>query len=253
MAPMFPADSPVRSVLGEGVLLLGGGRALLMQVAHPSVASGVAEHSDFAHNPFARLARTLEASYGVVFGTADEARAIADSVTAVHERVRGPGYRATDPELILWVHATLIDTALRIHERFLRPLPAHEAEAFYRDSMVLAELFGCPRDRQPPTLSDFSAYVRDMVATLEVSDTGRALAHDILHARLPWPAPLAAPLVRELTVGLLHRPLRDQFGLSWDGRRKRVLLAAQAASRAVNALVPAPVRRAPVALLAAAA
>ena len=253
MAPMFPPDSPVRTVLGEGALLLGGGRALLMQVAHPSVAAGVAEHSDFARNPFARLARTLEASYGMVFGTEDEARDIAQSVTAVHERVRGPGYHATDPELIFWVHATLIDTALQIHTRFLRPLGHDEAEAFYRDSMILAELFGCPRQLQPPTLADVSAYTREMVATIKVSDTGRALARDILHARLPWPAPLALAVVRELTVGLLPRPLREEFGLGWDRGRKRVLLATQAASRVASALVPAAVRRVPVTLLASAA
>ena len=250
---MFPPDSPVRTVLGEGALLLGGGRALLMQVAHPSVAAGVAEHSDFARNPFARLMRTLEASYGIVFGAEDAARAIAESVTAVHERVRGTEYHATDPDLILWVHATLIDTALQVHTRFLRPLGVDEAERFYQDSMILAELFGCPRPQQPPTLADFGEYIRDTIGSLEVSDTGRALARDILHARLPWPAPLALTAVRELTVGLLPRPLREQFGLRWSRRRKRVLLATQTASRMANALVPAAVRRAPVSLLASAA
>jgi len=73
--PLFGPEAVVRRVDAEAALLLGGGRALLMQLAHPLVARGVAEHSDFAENPFARLQRTLDATYTMVFGTADQARA----------------------------------------------------------------------------------------------------------------------------------------------------------------------------------
>src|SRR2546429_319415 len=118
----FPPDAVVRRVDGEAVLLLGGGRALLMQLAHPMVARGVAEHSQFEADPFSRLQRTLDAVTTIVFGTEDEARQVAAVVGAVHERVFGDGYRANDPDLLMWVHATLIDTALRVHARFLRPL-----------------------------------------------------------------------------------------------------------------------------------
>ena len=119
MSGMFAADAVIRRVDGEGVLLLGGGRALLMQLAHPAVAAGVSDHSDFRDDPFVRLRRTLDASYAIVFGEADEAAEVAAAVRAVHATVTGPGYRADDPALLLWVHATLVDTALRIYERLL--------------------------------------------------------------------------------------------------------------------------------------
>src|SRR5438477_3387872 len=99
MAGLFPRHAIIRQVNGEGVLLLGGGRALLMQLAHPSVAAGVGDHSDFRADPFTRLRRTLEASYTMVFGTEEEARRVAAGIRAVHDRVVGPGYSANDPEL----------------------------------------------------------------------------------------------------------------------------------------------------------
>ncbi len=125
---LFGADAAIRKVNGEAVLLVGGGRALLMQLAHPLVARGVAEHSGFQANPFARLQRTLAAVYAIVFGTEEEARQAVDTVRAVHDRVRGPGYEANDPRLLLWVHATLVDTALRVYSRFIGALSQREAE-----------------------------------------------------------------------------------------------------------------------------
>src|SRR5947199_9427731 len=113
MADLFPEDAVIRRVDGEGVLLLGGGRALLMQLAHPQVAAGVADHSGFASDPFGRLRRTLEATYTIVFGSEEEADLVARQLWAVHERVTGPGYHANEPELLLWVTANLIETAMR--------------------------------------------------------------------------------------------------------------------------------------------
>ena len=128
-----------------------------MQLAHPMVAAAVAEHSGFHADPFARLQRTLEASFAIVFGTTEQAHAAAASVRSVHEHVVGDGYRADDPALLMWVHATLVDTALRVHERFLRPLPAADAERYYDESTVVAELLGVPRAAQPPDLEAFRA------------------------------------------------------------------------------------------------
>jgi uncharacterized protein (DUF2236 family) len=214
-----------------------------MQLAHPLVAAAVAEHSGFHADPFARLQRTLEASFIIVFGTVDEAHEAAAGVRAVHERVVGRDYRADDPDLLLWVHATLVDTALRVHKRFLQPLKPDDAERYYQESTVVAELLGVPRDVQPVDLESFRAYVRSLVASLEVSDTARRLAHEVLHPRLPWPVEPAAELGRQLTAGLLPPPLRRQYGLSWDAHRERALLLAGVGSRLLLPRVPGIVRR----------
>jgi uncharacterized protein (DUF2236 family) len=242
---LFASDSVVRRVNGESALLLGGGRALLMQLAHPSVAAGVAEHSDFQGNPYRRLQRTLDAVYTIVFGTRAEAEQVAASVRAVHTRVVGPGYQANDPELLLWVHATLVDTAMRVYARFVRPLSEADAAAYYAESRVVASMLGCPESAQPADVAEFRDYVRSMAGSLQVSDTARALADDVLHPKLPLVLSPLLELGRQLTVGLLPGPLRERYGLSWDARRRAALDAASLAARAVVPRIPGPVRRAP--------
>lgn len=219
-----------------------------MQLAHPLVARGVADHSGFEADPFARLQRTLDASYTIIFGTADEARRAARRVHVVHRRVTGPGYAANDPELLLWVHSTLVDTALRIHGRFLGPLSPAEADAYYRESSAVAELLGVPLEVQPPDLAAFRAYVRHQVATLEVSDDARRLARTVLHPRVPLGSLVGHPLsllVQNLTAGLLPAPLRAAYGLSWDPVRQAAFSSASLAVRQVLPRLPPALRRAP--------
>lgn len=217
-----------------------------MQLAHPLVARGVAEHSGFEADPFARLQRTLDASYAIIFGTEEEARRTARQVHNVHRRVKGEGYEANDPELLLWVHSTLVDTALRIHARFLRPLSPEEGEDYYQQSMAVAELLGVPREVQPHDLAAFRAYVRHSVATLEVSDDARRLARSVLHPEVPLGAVVGEPLslaVRTLTAGLLPPPLRQAYGLSWDPARQAAFAGAAFAVRQMLPRVPGALRR----------
>jgi uncharacterized protein (DUF2236 family) len=166
---------------------------------------------------------------------------------AVHDRVVGDGYRANDPELLQWVYATLIDTAMEMHNRFLRPLRTTEAEQFYAESVVVAEALGVPRSLQPDSLSGFHRYMATMIDTVEVSDDARRIARSVLRPPTPLPTwPVVEPVflvVRQLTAGLLPPRLRQGFGLSWDGARQLTLEGVQAWSRLVLPLVPAPVRR----------
>ena len=240
---LFPPDSAIRRVDGEAALLLGGGRAVLMQLAHPLVARGVAEHSGFEADPFARLQRTLEASYTIVFGTADEAQQTAAVIGAVHDRVTGDGYRANDPGLLMWVHATLVDTALRVHARFLGPLPPDVAEEYYDQSSQVAEMLGVPRSVQPPDLASFRAYMRATIAGLSVSKDARRLAGSVLNPPLPLLLGPLGVVFRQVTVGLLPPPLRSGFGLSWDPAREAALRSTAGVARVLMPRLPASLRR----------
>jgi uncharacterized protein (DUF2236 family) len=246
---LFPNTAVIRRVDGEGVLLLGGGRALLLQLAHPSVAAGVADHSDFESHPLRRLWATLEATYTIVFGTRAQAERVAQTIREVHDRVTGPAYTANDPALLCWVHATLVDTALRIYETVFGPLSAADAAAYYMESTQVAELLGCPRDRQPADLAAFHEYVRSMVDTLEVTDTARAVAQAVLNPQLPWMTGPPMALARFLTRGMLPEPIRSQYGFEWTPRDEARVRTAAAAARRLLPLVPRPIRHAPQAWL----
>jgi uncharacterized protein (DUF2236 family) len=246
VADFFPKDSVIRRVSLEPSLLLGAGRALLLQLADAAVAEGVQDHSGFKANPFQRLQGTLEAVYGAVFGSRELAEGIGRRLHWVHEFVVGPTYRANDPEHLFWVHATLVDTALRCYTRYVGTLPAEDEAAYYADQIRLAELFGVPRDRQPATMADFRAYMDERLRTIEVTDTGRDLIGFILDPTLP--AGLHVPMApmlgfqRLVTLGSLPVAVRDQLGVAWTGRDQARFDAAERRVRRLNRGTPRAVR-----------
>ncbi|MFN8640850.1 MAG: oxygenase MpaB family protein [Candidatus Binatia bacterium] len=258
-APLFAPDSITRRVNREAALLLGGGRALLLQVAHPLVAAGVAEHSRFEQTPLQRLLRTLELTLTIVFGSAAEALAAVRGIERAHARVHGrlehacgpfragTPYDANDPALLLWVQATLVDSALLAHERFIGPLRADERRRFYDESRVTARLFGIPDADVPPTYDAFRAYVRGMLRgpQLAVSRDSRAIAAALLSPALPPGLRQLALAPRLFTVGLLPASLRRRYGYTWGPVRERALAAAAAAMRAGVPWLPAALRHFP--------
>ena len=239
----FAPDSAIRRLGGESIILLGGGRALLMQIAHPQVARGVAEHSSFQRQRWQRLLRTLRPTFAIAFGTREQALAAAAGVNRLHESVTGAGYAATDPELLRWVLATLIDTTLDSYQRFVRPLRPGQPDAYYDDMLCFGELLGVRRQTMPADLGSFHHYVAETVESLEITDEARELSRQIFRVT-PGPWAVMWPL-RELTAGLLPPRLREQFGLDWGPRRESALRALGCASRAVVPLLPGSVRRPP--------
>src|SRR4030081_2171610 len=153
-----------------------------MQIAPPKVAAGGDEHSDFRAHPIRRLRRTIRMTMAIVFGDRETALAAARGVNQVHARVKGSDYRALDPDLLLWVHATLMDTALVTYETFVKPLLTREREDFYQEFKLLGELLGIPNERFPATLRDFDAYLSDMIESgaLCVDARARALAELVM-------------------------------------------------------------------------
>ncbi len=239
-------NAEMRVVAREGALLAGGARAILLQVAHPGVARGVAEHSDFANRPLDRLRATLAYVYGVTFGTPEESRAVAAMVTEAHRAVTGAGYRASDPELQLWVAATLYDTALLLYEELFGPLEPVAADKVYEQYAVLGTALEVPPGRWPADRAAFAAYWADMVNALEVSDDARRVARDLLHPE--WTPPLlwaAMPLNRFLTAAWLPEPIRAQYGIEWDAGQQRRYDVMMAVGGAVYRRLPVPLREAP--------
>ncbi len=225
---LYADDSITRRVSRENVLLLGGGRALLMQLAHPLVARGVDEHSDFRIHPLRRFRRTIRMTMAIIFGDRDTVLAAARAVNRAHAGVRGPGYTARDPELLLWVHATLVDSSLVTYETFVARLSAREREDFYQESKLGGELLGIPRDLFPARLADFEGYMERMVAggPIRVDDRARELARHVLRPRLRLVPGLALVPFEVITAGLLPEALREQYRLPWGAGRRRLFALA---------------------------
>ena len=255
---LVPPAHPLWRVHRERVLLLGAGRALLLQLAHPLVAAGVAEHSRFTEDPLGRLRRTLAPMYALVFGDAARRAAAAGRLEAVHARVRGrlraavgpfaagTPYDAADPALRLWVHATLVDSALATHARFVGPLDADTRARYYAGTRALGRAVGVPDEWLPATLEDFTRWMAGELAgeTLTVGPDARAAAAAVLRPRAPL-LRLPMPLVALVTAGMLPPRLRAAYGLPWSRGRAVVLATLAGAIRVLRPALPAPLRLVP--------
>ena len=240
----------------EAMLLLGAGpRALLLQLAHPAVAAGVADHSDFRADPWARLDATLRSYLRIVYGTATAARAEIRRLNALHRTITGPTYRARDPELALWVHATLVDSTIVVADRWLEPLSRERRARYYDETLPIGRSFGIPESVLPPDLASFEAYIAAALAPggpVGVGPIARELATVVLHPPLGPVAPALTGLPAWTyswtlwpAVGLLPPSIRDAYGLRWGPFERAISGWLVAGWRAWRPILPRSIRQMP--------
>ena len=230
----------------EVTVLFGGARAMLMQAAHPLVVAGANQTGMYERNPWKRLQRTLVLQYAITFGTKAEAHAAAERINAVHERINGVDrvtgrpYDALDPELLLWVHACLVQSALLFERLTIGALDTAGRQRFHEEQMLSAELVRLPRERIPPTVTALESYVTDTVRSgeLVVTDAARSVAALFFDPPrdAQWRPVLKA--VARLAFGTLPPKLREGYGFPFGPGRRAQMGAAFAALRAVRPLLP---------------
>jgi uncharacterized protein (DUF2236 family) len=243
---IFGPESTSWQVHREVTVLFGGARALLMQAAHPLVIAGARETGFYERNPWKRLQRTLMLTYALTFGSAAEAQAAADRINDVHRRVHGVdevtglAYDALDPELLLWVHACLVDSALRFEEYTVGALDAAGRQRFHEEQMIAAELVLLPRERIPPTVEELRVYIDDVVASgiLRVTDSARSVARlfEDPPPEAEWRPVLKA--VSRWAFGTLPAPLRDAYGVRWNPAKELALRMSLPSVRFLRPLLP---------------
>jgi uncharacterized protein (DUF2236 family) len=253
--PARRRDGSIRDLAGEGILLAAGGRAILLQIADPSVARGVAEHSDFASRPLDRLEGTLGYVYAVVFGSPAEIARARRIVGRAHAPVRSdvpapdgsaPAYSAYDPDLQLWVAATIYDSAITMFELAFGPLSEEFADLVHRQYAVLGTALQVPEGRWPADRTAFRAYWEERIAALEPTDDARRIARTLLSGGdgAPW-LRAVMPLVALVTAALLPPRIRAGFGMRWDARLERRAARALGVILAVYRRMPRALRDAP--------
>jgi uncharacterized protein (DUF2236 family) len=236
-------------------LLVGGPRALVLQVMHPAVGAGVAQHSDYESNPYNRLFRTLQTMTQLSLGTAERSQEMARLLRRSHATINGiredgAPYRALDTENMRWVWATLLDTVIAVAETFVRPLDPDEATRLYAEWLLIAEGCGVARDDCPPDIDAFRTYVDEVVrGDLTATTTARNVHAMLQTPPLPFPLRQAASAVFGILLpGQLPAGLRAALDVEWTDTDQRVFDTVAAGSRLVCRLTPGPVRRLPGAL-----
>lgn len=247
----------VRRVNREVMVLLGWGRAILLQLAHPLVAAGVGDHTSFtggAANYVRRTHQTVGSMLSLTFGSVAEVQDTAARINAIHRRVHGrlreatrrypvgTVYRATDAALLGWVHTTLVETQLTTFELLVATLTPAERDQYCAEAAAVAPLLAIPDHVLPTSVAEVTRYLETRYGdhTVEVTDTARRLARQLL-----WPpgSAVTGPLMhlgRLVTIGLLPPAVRDSYGFAWDDRRQRRLARAARWLRRARSVLPAP-------------
>jgi uncharacterized protein (DUF2236 family) len=247
-------------VNGERLVVLGWGRAILLQLAHPLVAAGVAEHSSFrdtAASRYMRLHSTIQSMLALTFGSPAQRQATIDKINGIHDRVHGTlptaagrfpagtPYTATDPALLVWVDATLRDTLPRAYELFVGPLTRSEQDQYCAEGDEVMSALRIPEGTRPRSVSELERYMRSMFdgGDIVVTDTARELAAEVIApplSRMMWPASRVSRLA---TIGLLPPALRDAYGFSWTADDEDSLHAWARRARALRRRLPGRLAR----------
>jgi len=260
---LFGPGSITWEVLKEPLLVLGSGRGLLLQAAHPLVAQGAIEHSAYASDPFGRFQRTLAWVTVVAFGTTAEARAAVEQVNRIHHGLEGrlpaahatprvpagTPYSALDPELLRWVFATLIDTLLVTHDALVGGLDEADRDRFVDEWRSVARMLHVPARLLWRDHGALRAYLERSISRRDVAPGpgSRLVARTILHPPLPSPAlrPLW-DLVAFTTVGLLPGEVRRSYGMPWSPAHDAAHCALRLWLRGVHPVLPRRLRISPV-------
>ena len=255
----YGPDSVTWKVGREWAVMLGGSRAVLMQLAHPLVALGVSEHSAYMTDPFGRASRTFLRGEELAFGSTRLARQSARTINNQHKQVhghlpmnagrfrKGTLYDARDPELLLWVHATLIDTLLLDYATFVGPLTRAEERQYYQESKEMAHLLGLLPAQMPEEVDDLRHYVHEMVHSDRLAPTlqARELAFQML---FPPTTQALRPLMRlnlYITNALLPQPVREIYGFEWKKSQQRLFNLSARGMRAIIPRLPMYLRELP--------
>jgi uncharacterized protein (DUF2236 family) len=252
-AGLFGPGSATWQIDRESILFLAAGRALLMQIAHPWVAQGVADHSVSLNDPVGRFHRTFSAMFSFVFGSVEQALDAARRLHRRHEMIEGrlkeaagsfpagSAYRANHLPALRWVLMTLSDGALAAHEAVLGPIDPGLRARYIAEGRILGAMFGIPPDALP---QDWAAFCEERDRRLSsdeltVTAPARRIAEQLV---INPPLPLIPSAFRAVTAQLLPERLRLQYGLPLGPAERRQADRALAWLKRIYPLLPGPAR-----------
>lgn len=250
----------------EAVLLGAGPAALLLQIAHPLIAAGVAAHSDFQGDPFGRLRRTLATTMDLVFGDGPTAERAVRRLNGVHATVRGAvtdpeavriagahSYRALDPALLLWVQATLVVTSIQAYRRWVGPVSDPAADELWQEARGVGTRLGIPLQVSPVDWSALMGYWDRMLAPdgpIQITEAARRMAPMLVHPPVPLTPGWAVDFLALPGLALLPPRIRDAYDIPWSARHAHEARFMGRGIRLWTGTVPVPWRSMPQARVA---
>ena len=251
---VFAPNSAMWKIVRHRTVLLHGPAAAVLQIAHPRIGLGVMEHSSFESAPLKRLIRTLDAVYAIAFGTHQQAQSAARGVANRHARVVGDAakhevlgaarYSADEIDLLMWVVATLVWSAIGGYERCVGPLTIEEKESFYRDMRVLGTFFSLPSEYGPRNWAAFTEYFERQIADPLIGShrVSRKVAWAVARPMTPWWLRVAGFPITFLFSEILPAAVRERLGFRSTIFSRSMYFIATVAFRALARFGPDKLR-----------
>jgi uncharacterized protein (DUF2236 family) len=253
-AGIFGPTSMSWKINRESALFLGAGRAALLQLAHPWVATALEQHSSLMNKPIERFHNTFRVVFTMIFGSLGQATTAARRLYSLHTGIqgeltqdvaahpRGSHYEANEIAALRWVYATLLESAVLAYECVLPPLEPDELAAYYAESKTLAGLFGLPAGALPADWNSFIAYCREMEQSdvLGLTEAARSMGRGLLAGAGSCVRP--PRWYRALTAGWLPERFRQSFDLEFGPCEQALRQGASRRLRAIYQRLPAPFR-----------
>ena len=239
-----PAAVTQADFIEEQMLLLGAGAAVMNQLADPGVGVGVAEHSTTLYRPVDRLRTTLAYVYMMTLGTEEERAMISRMVNGAHKPVVASGrYNAFDPELQLWVAATLVKNGLDLYQRVFGLLDEASKQRIYEDGQIFGTALQVQQEQWPASYEEFLDYWAEATAKMTPEPLVQAFALQLLDSsNLPVHTRPLMGLQSLMTRGLIEPRVREVLNLPWSRREQFVFNAFWVVFPPVYRLVPRPIR-----------
>ena len=207
---LFGPDSVTWRVHGTPAMIIGGMRALFLQTLHPLAMAGVADHSDYRHDPLGRLQRTGDFVTMTTYGTTARAEMAIDLVRTIHVRVSGTApdgrhYDANDPHLVTWVHATEVDSFLAAYLRYGGgpDLSDEEKDRYVDEMSTIAVRLGADPDVVPRSVPELRVWMRSVRPELRYGAQARSAARFLVAPSIPLLTRPPHAIVTAAALGLL--------------------------------------------------
>jgi uncharacterized protein (DUF2236 family) len=187
--------------------------------------------------------RTVNTTLAIVFGERATAEGALRRIGRSHAPVRGQAadgraYRARDPQLMLWVQATLVLTSVRWYEAVAGRMSDSDRDAYWAEGKFFAGELGVPEQLFPPTYAELERYEAEMLRSAVIPDaTAAAVARDVVRP-YRWLPEIAYWPTDALSAALLPVPLREAFGLHFGARQRVFYRAVIVAIRALRPVSP---------------
>jgi uncharacterized protein (DUF2236 family) len=203
---------------------IGVATAVMLQMIHPRVVRMIDQASNVRQDPAGRAAATGQYGITITFGDKATAERAGEVLRRIHSHrqatdpITGETYTPNEPDLLMWVHCTLVWAVLAACQRFGPEFTGLEQDRFVDEQRISARLVGIDPETAPRSVAELEVYMQGMRPYLGYVTSTRFMREMMVPPKLPFtPAGIVQLALTRAAVDLLPEDIQDLYGFRWTG------------------------------------